>query len=51
MYLATGGEGFIGFHPSLYLLKKKIKFTPKIKINEGIKIFLDSYFQCYKVKI
>ena len=32
-------------------VKKNIKFTPKIKINAGIKKFLDWYFQYYKVKI
>ncbi len=32
-------------------VKKNIKFTPKIKIKRGIKLFLDWYFEYYKVKI
>ena len=31
-------------------VNENLKFIPKIKINEGIKKFLDWYFDYYKIK-
>ena len=34
MYLVTGAAGFIGFHLSLYLLKKKLKVVGIDNLND-----------------
>ena len=47
MYLITGAAGFIGFHLSLYLLKKKIKVVGIDNINN----YYDQKLKLDRIKI
>ena len=47
MYLITGATGFIGFHLSLYLLKKKMKVVGKDNLND----YYDQKLKLDRIKI